>query len=652
MITFENTLCMIPAILEKTAEYLRTRPDVIGYRFGLTLGILILFLSFLFGLRQEYIGLAMFLGSFVYLIFRRKLIENNIVGKPTVIAKDENIERFFIKLSLVIYLIIFTISIVLLRTTLYYRPLSYFLLIIFLSTVVAFQIVILKEKKYTLLILVEIFLLSINIRSGIYYLYSPIYGYDIDYFINLANIIIEQGNIPKISVNSYHNLAIMPLTLVSIKILTGLSDKNAYFIIGIIELLSSLFIFLIAKQVFNFKVALLATLILNISDYFILYGFWIIAMSMGVFFICMSLFLITKTTSVSGNKLILNKSMLLLVLLVIILTHSITTIIQLIILIAIIISTQIYSILYNNIDKNYCQNKISFYLVVLFFVSFISYWMLVISDSQMSFFSRIITSIAKALVDSEFGNPYHVTSIVEVSFFSALLSKMGFLLIIIFTVFGLLLSLTCKNRTLNRFNLFFIFFILLAGIYIPSLMGIGFLLPARWFVFLYLIICIFAAYGILQMINYSKCSKFNIIVMTSLFSLLIFFMITSPLINSDNVFYSKELTKRQSLYDSEIAAGDFIEKVNTTPISKNSMYLLNINRSIILNPDDPESYLNKTILIRKYDFEKGFHLPFMRGSFGDFKRLTPELDGFLSGTRSIIVYNNAEAKVYLDRKMF
>lgn len=598
--------------------------NIIGCACSLLIGVFIVIISLYLKLHQEYLGLAFIIGSTIYIFFQKELNNKELNSKVL-----NNKPNYHTHLLISIYLIFFIVSVILLKNSLYHRPTSYFIIIIIISMIILLQIFE-ADNKY--IILSEILLLSINIRMSNYYLFPSIYGPDVNYYINLANTIINESHLPLISNGFYHRLPIMPLTISIIKLLTGLGDKNAYFIIGIIELLSSIFIFLIARFTFDLKTGLLSVLILNLSDYFYLYGFWIIAMSMGIFFVSMLLYMIIKNIQNKFNYMIIIS------LLAIILTHTITTFVTFVILISILIASEIYS----TIDKSIYE-KIDLSLVVFFGVSFLSYWIFILSGSESEpFFPRIARYMVKALTESEIGNTFAVTTTLNIGTLSIIMSRMGFILLFSMTIFGLLVILSHKNMTSNRFILAFIFIVILSVIYIPSLFGIGVLLPIRWFVFAYLIICIFAAYGTANMINF-KYGKFFA---STVILILIFFMITNPLVDSDNIFYTKELTSRTSLYESEIVPKTFIEKANITAVSKNSAYLLDINNSISLNPN-PKSYLNKTVLIRKYDFEEGLNLPFSRGNFGEYKKIDSEFNNILNGNKSQIIYDDAEVKIFM-----
>ena len=256
-------------------EYIGQRLDILAAYIGVLLGVLAISLSFYFHFNQEHIGFAVLFPSLLYLVLRKKLAES----KSNIL--DLKCEHSHVLISFIAFIFLFSLSLLLLRSAVYQRPLAYFITTTVIAMVIAYQILNI-EKRYTWFVLIEILLVSVNIRASVYFLYSDIYGFDISYYVALINEIISTEHIPSNYIGYYDNFFMMPLTVAAVKQISGLNMQYAYFSIGVIEALSPIFIFLICKQLFNFKSGLMAALILTLSDCSIAYGFGIMAMSLGI----------------------------------------------------------------------------------------------------------------------------------------------------------------------------------------------------------------------------------------------------------------------------------------------------------------------------------------------------------------------------------
>ena len=71
---------------------------------------------------------------------------------------------------------------------LYYRPISYFILVCILAGIIASEILYVREGDKVAPILLQIFLLSILIRAGIYYNFPSLMGVITSYSIHYTKL--------------------------------------------------------------------------------------------------------------------------------------------------------------------------------------------------------------------------------------------------------------------------------------------------------------------------------------------------------------------------------------------------------------------------------------------------------------------------------
>ncbi len=156
--------------------------DVILGVMGCSLGILIVSLYYLINLNQKDIGVAILSSCLIYIFFRKKFKNETSISS----GKD----RLKSILNLLFYTI-FLICILIYSMNLYFRPISYFILICVLAGIIASEILYVKEGDRVSSILLQIFLLSILIRVGIFYNFPSLMGYDAYFHASMARIITE-----------------------------------------------------------------------------------------------------------------------------------------------------------------------------------------------------------------------------------------------------------------------------------------------------------------------------------------------------------------------------------------------------------------------------------------------------------------------------
>jgi hypothetical protein len=622
-------------------EYIGHKFDILAACVGVLLGLLAISLSFYFHFNQEHVGFAVLLPSLLYLVLRKKLGES----KSNIL--DLKCEHSHELVSFIAFIFLFSLSLLLLRSAVYQRPLTYFITITLIATVIAYQILNV-EKRYAWFVLIEILLVSVNIRASVYFLYSDIYGFDISYYVALINEIISIGHIPSDYPGAYDSFFMMPLTVAAVKQIFGLNMKYAYFSIGVIEAVSPIFLFFICKHLFNFKSGLMAALILALSNYYIGLGYWIIAMSLGLSIF--SLILLLAILKVSKSE-VLSRSLLILFLLIIILTHTIATSVTFVVITSLAIGATVLPLLKarSRTTGSLLKGdniKATFTIALLFLVSFITYWMNVFPKSGTSFFANIVHSVNCAFTSTELGEATLVTTVTEMpNYIPILLASLGYLILLILATMGILTSLSPVNVTNKKFAVAMSAFILMGVVYIPSAFNFTSILPGRWFPFMCILLSIFAPSGIFALMNLVRSHVSKNMVGLVIISVFVFFMITAPAANPDNGLYANDFRGRIGLYDSEVKAGDFAANKCVT-VSKNSVYYIpGLQQSISINLEKPETYYNSTLILREYDLKKGFYESYTRPGFGEYKRAGED---FVEYFRELnIIYNNGMVMGYI-----
>ncbi len=470
--------------------------DIFTAYLGVTIGALILYVSYILALEQYPLGITIIFACLIYILFKKKIVH---VTFPTISTANTELLK---KVNDLVYVIIFSITIwIYYFSPLYVRPLSYLILVSLLTLPITLDIFILKRKSSV--VLLKILFLSLNLQFGRYFLFPSLIGSDsiihagwIEKYIYYGHITYGKPELADLtSANSYYNFPVFHLLISSIKLLTNLGLKGAYLFGGITFTISTVFIFLIGKQISGNQAGLLAALLWVINEHSMHYAVSIIPMTIGTCFFMMILFLLLR----NGGSIntFTPKIVILIFSVVVMLTHQIASFVMLIALIAMYSMEQIYLC----IKKLDVKEIISGIYVLIFLIGLIAYGMNAYpAPGSQDVFGSLVYSFSKSLtVDVALGATEQI-AIQSVSIHS-IATNSAYLLDMLFGIVGLLIWLSVEKRTVRRILLVSVFVLLQVIIYGSALLGIFTLIQVRWFLFSSVILSILSAVGILHIVN-------------------------------------------------------------------------------------------------------------------------------------------------------
>lgn len=593
------------------------------------IGIIITIASLYYHLNKTHIGLAFTVPPIVYLLISKRAEEKEEVSN----IKNSN---SFVLLTALFFI---SISVALLswHSELYTRPLSFFVVIAFSCAILLWQIFIYNNEKHVPVILLETVIVGLFLRASIYFEFPTVYGYDPFFHIASVKEIVTQGFITPQLLN-YVNFPYTHIFTASVAEITDIGLKNAYFTIAILEIVGSLFVFLIAKKLINTRIGLISAMLIVLAPYNLFWGYWIIPMSLGLVFFMIILYLFIK----KEIKPSINLSLLLIFFcLSSIIVHAIAPFIAWITLVLLFVGYLLYKILLD-VRKDSSGFK-SVNLIILFGIALFSYWMYTTRYQGLDQFSTFLGSLVESLNKMDLGSVTSLTLTQSYSPISIFLRDLPFIILLFFAILGSLLML---NKKLNKINfaLIFSFFSLICLIYGLSFVGIGTILPDRWFTFIEVLMIIPAAYGIYLLTFSQKNSKIRFIIASLVIFIFAFSTITTPLNNGDNPLYAEELSDRAALLTSEVAAANFLQLSNNSPVAVNSKYA--IIDGYLIDPRNLTSLNNKILVIRNYDMEKGFLIPLF-GSKGELlEKIYPDYNFSRYLGDSNKLYANGKVRIY------
>lgn len=528
--------------VRRYAEKVTQNFDVILGITGVSVGIFIVSLYYLINLNQKDIGIAILLSCLIYIFFRK-----NFKSESPISPEKHRIKNI---LNLSFYFI-FLICILIYSMNLYYRPLSYFILICVLAGIIASQILYVRDGDSVISILLQIFLLSILIRAGIFYNFPSLMGYDAYFHVSMARAISNTGSVAPIEISGKYFYYPLAHIFISITQLIGKVDiKDAVFYsIGLANIFITGAIYLIGKKLEGPQMGLLATLLINVNNQSIVSG--IANITPGSLVLCYFIFIIY--TLFSDKQELRYTGLILLTTILMVLTHQLTTFVVFLALVTIYSGKYLHKYLY----KDSPLETTSFNYIFFFLVCLQTYWMFTYVDLNTSFFEMIITPLMNVLKagTSYSGDELIIGSGAAQDTFEVLLLHISYLALPFFAIGGVLAWFSREDaRKINKFSIALVVVILYSFAYGIPLLGMRNFLTSRWFPLISVFLVLVAATYMLKLTSLFKSKTAKLTTIFIIILLFSFVMVTTPGINKDNPLVGEDTTVRNQFKEVEIQA--------------------------------------------------------------------------------------------------
>ncbi|HHV24336.1 MAG: hypothetical protein PHG79_01235 [Methanosarcina sp.] len=526
----------------KYAERFTNNLDIILSVMGFGLGLLIISLYYIINLNQKDIGIAILSSCLIYFLFRNKFKSESAIS-----PQEDRLKNM---LGVSFYLI-FLICVLIYSMNLYYRPISYFILICTLAAIIASQILYIREKDGVTSLLIQTFLLSILIRVGIFYNFPSLMGYDAYFHASMARMITDTGFVAPVEISSkyfYYPLAHIFASVIQVMGEVDIKDAMFYSI-GFASVFSTVGIYLIGKELEGPQMGLLATLLINLNNYNIIAG--IANITPGSLVLCYFIFVIYAVFSEKQN--LRYTGFILLITILMVLTHQLTTFVVFLSLVSIYAGKY----LHNHVYKSLPIKTTSSNYILFFIISLQTYWMFTYVNPNTSFLEMVLGPLMDVI---QIGTSYSSEELILGSgsnqeTLETLLLHISYLALPFFAIGGVLAWFSGRDvKKINKFSTALVVVILYSLAYGIPLLGMRNFLTSRWFPLISVFLVLVAASYMLKLVSLFDSKKAKIPAIFTIILLFSFLMVTTPGINKDNPLVAKDTTVRNQFKEIEIEA--------------------------------------------------------------------------------------------------
>ncbi len=644
-------------------ELLTDRLDSILSILLLLGGTAIVALSYIAGIGQYGLGFALLCAPIVYALVRK-------VSKNHGLQMDYlKIQQPGVNLNLILdvcFWVLYSTSLVILYDILYFRPWYYFLCVSVAFTILIAQALLIEFKPWNVVFYFsKVILLSLTFRAGRFFAFPVIPGSDTHLHLIWAKHIFDFGYIPSPEVAGKY--ALTPLWHIYEAIHMAIFDvgmAHSLFILASAVLVAVTFlVYVIGKNLFSPRIGLIASVFVSLGD-LIFIG---TTSNINTSLLVMVYFLVLLFCLHYTRKTFYGIAVLMVVALF--WTHQLSVFAVYLALLGYYTCDKVISSKYFRSTSASQSSKKQFnkptylnnFFILFFSIYMIFFWGLIgeKTTDENGFFgqmvSRLVGTIRRMIEEylssieppaTVYGNLFS-----HFDFIDSLLYNLGYSMLFCLALVGALLVLKhyFNNERISLLSSMGLLFII---IYPGTFVGLNQLfIPHRFLPFLQLICIIFAALP-LVIIYRTAPERTSHVILTFFVIVMVFFLITTPYINRNDLIYSKSMETRTEIMLSELAGiswgQDFSvdNRITVDPhISKVSLSTVEMLR---LDPGNITYFMNKDEselrYIRSYIWEN----PNLKltGTFGKMRMVdcSPYLNDVAQHHQS--VYDNNQVEIY------
>jgi hypothetical protein len=608
------------------------------------IGVVIIVFSFTFNAQQYDMGLVILLPGVVWLVIRKWSAPITGVNNKKRFSKKQLITTTIIFFMLVI------VCCIILITSPFHRPLSFYVTFCVAVAIVVTQGIQCDKKWIEFLCIFEILFLAFLLRASMFYQFPTISGSDTWSHLLGAESISSTGWITGNEgiLGKYADYPIYHILISIINNVVGLGMKDSLFAVAIaVIIVSAIIVFKIASNISGSVGGLLAIVLFVCADNIIVLTLKNTNPGMLVLpYFLMALYLLTRRA-----RSLRTYTIVIILLMLIIMTHQLTSFISMVIL---FVSTSflLLSNIWKRLDGR--ERLLDWAITCIGIILMMLYWSLTRQNlsSDKSFFEFTIVNAINTLFSgkmlSEVGSSAYVEYVQYYSLISNVLIHIGYLALISIAV--LTIAFWLKNDRDDRKLLFgFLAIFLWAVIYGFSITALGRnLLLQRWLPFICIFLTVIVGAGIAIFSSGGKYRLRNITCVVGI-TLIIGFMITTPIINSESAIYSNERASRAMYTPMEVSSALFAIEVTDKNIHIDGSFKNYFRQFSDVSTIGDYGERSKTgeIILAREAIEREYHSGSSRASLSLLQPPIPDyINGFLDSNYNAI-YRNGDVYIFM-----
>jgi hypothetical protein len=318
----------------------------------------------------EQVAMILLFASVIYLLCRKRMMRASKTIEAAVCALDAKTVRC---LHILVFAL-FTVGIYIINQHVYVRPLGFLIATAAIAGIIAVIICSSDNDRTDYLALAEIFGLGLLLRESAFYQFPSLFAGDPNLHAAWIEQLASLGHVSDFMAG-YQSFPLMHIFSVMVMDITGLVIKDTLFIIGICDVVSLIFIFLIIRHYFNAHIGMLALLLLMVSTWHITYDIFNIPQTFGMALLNILIYLLFCNKGKGVKEDIFYRALAIMILIASVLTHTIDSFAVLIILISIWATVQVLNYIGDPEETDSPVPYVPFSLIVFLFIFEMCYWM-------------------------------------------------------------------------------------------------------------------------------------------------------------------------------------------------------------------------------------------------------------------------------------
>lgn len=466
---------------------------------------------------------------------------------PSLEVEEANLGRkwiLFLNLAFLCILLVMILSL-LLRPNLYVRPTEFFVLVSLAAGVVSVEIATSRYSGSTpWIVLPKVVAIGLSLSFSETLLYPTVVGVDPWWHQMFTLKILEMGHIP--GGYPYSNLPIFHLEISSTSLLTGFDYRIATMlsVSALQVIIDALIIFALARSLFNWRIGMLASLLITVANNHIRMSYWAIPNTLGVTMVLFILYLVLKRWQ-TGDVIARNLAFVLMF--VLLLTHTVA---------ALALSISLFVgwtsvIVFGRVFTGAGKTRLSLQTAVAFSVAMFGWW--TYASNQLREF--VIPLKWGLKLDLFSRSPQQVVEYsAGVPLWEQVFNSLGVYLFFAFALIGCFYMFSRKCSNSKAFAIAAIGIVILLVPYLSFATG-HFIIEDRWWYSAQVIMSIPFAVSLILIRNFMTRRSLRTAVQMTIVVVVAFLMTISWTANVDNYVLSPDMGGRTALTDSELETG-------------------------------------------------------------------------------------------------